>query len=299
MHPVTSPRTPADLLQLGHDPALCRLLRACGTDEACVTGRASDYDQFLALAAALPLCEGHPLQEEINAKLAASTGLSAPLCPHTARSLWDAWVETHWYGNDVKDTTYPMPCPLCTPSAPILLREADLTRLPRPAAVKAPDLAAWSAVLEASIPADGTLALLVLPVGYVFTRPNPYHAGVAVGKVHRGEGLTPAEGDLLLTQALRVWGLALTRRGDAPRLILRGGDPAAVTALCAYLAVSKALPAMTWIPDDPTHAEALCGLYDSVETGHALPEGVSVGEAANIRAAYAAVAPIGRAVILQ
>ena len=239
------------------------------------------------------------MRDEINARLSAATGLFAPLCPHTARAYWDAWVEAHWYGNGEQDTMCPMPCPLCTPSEPTFLRGADLIRLPHPTTVRVPDLAAWSEALEAALPTDGTPALLTLPEGYAFTRPNPYHAGLAVGKAHRGETLTPAEKNLLLTQALRVWGLALVRRADPPRLILRGGDPAAVTALCAYLAASSALAPMTWIPDDPAHAEALWGLYDGVGTGYALPHGTASEEAASIRAAYAAVAPIGRAVILQ
>lgn len=296
---MTLPRNPAHLLGISQDPAIARLLRACGADEACITGRASDLDQFLALAAALPLCEGHPLREAVNAKLAAETGLSAPLCPHTALAHWDAWVAIHLHGREVTDTALPASCPLCTPSAPTFLRGADLIRLPHPTAVQAPDLAAWSEALEAALPTDGTPALLTLPTGYAFTRPNPYHAGLAVGKVHRGEDLTPAEEALLLTQALRVWGLALVRRADPPRLLLQGGDPTAVTALCAYLAASKALAPMTWIPTDPTHVEALWGLYDGVGTGYTLPYGIAPEEAASIRADYAAVAPIGRAVILQ
>ena len=296
---MTPPRNPAHLLGITQDPAITRLLRACGADEACIAGVASDYDQFLALAAALPLCAGHPLRDELNAKLTAATGLTVPLCPHTAQAHWEAWVEIHLYGREGTATRLPSSCPLCPPAGPTLLRAADLTRLPHPAAVKAPDLAAWSTALEDALPADGTPALSVLPTGYAFTRPNPYHAGLAVSKVYRGEDLTPAEGDLLLTQALRVWGLALTREENPPRLLLRGGDPAAVTALCAYLAAAKALPSLIWIPDEPPHAEALCGLYGQVGTGYALPKGISSQEAEAIQAAYAAVAPIGRAVILQ
>lgn len=295
---MTPPRNPAHLLGITQDPAITRLLRACGADEACIAGIASDYDQFLALAAALPLCEGHPLRDEINAKLAAATGLTVPLCPHTAQVHWNAWVETRLYGREVA-AQRPLPCPLCAPVVPTLLRGADLTPLPHPAAVKEPDLNGWSALLEKSLPVNGTPALLTLPEDYAFVRPNPYHAGLAVGKVYREEDLTLTERDLLLTQALRVWGLALARRADASQLILRGGDPVAVTALCAYLAAAKALPALIWIPDEPARAEALWGLYAQVGTGYALPHGIASEEAASIRAVYAAVAPIGRAVVLQ
>ena len=292
-----SPRNPSHLLGITQDPAIARLLRACGADEACITGVASDYDQFLALAAALPYCAGHPLRDELNAKLTAATGLTVPLCPHTAQAHWEAWTARHWFGRGAVEPE-PTTCSRFVEPEPTILRESDLTPLPSPLTVRAPDLPGWSLALETALTTHAPLSLR-LPKEYAFTRPNPYHAGLAVSKVYRGEDLTPAEGDLLLTQALRVWGLALTREACAPRLILRGGDPTAVTAFCAYLAAAKALPSLIWIPDEPTHAEALCGLYGQVGTGYALPKGISSQEAETIQAAYAAVAPIGRAVILQ
>lgn len=307
-HSLRSPRNPADLLGLGTAPALSRLLRACGADEACITGCASDYDKFLALAAALPLCEGHPLQDEVNRTLAAATGLGLPLCPHTAQIHWDAWVDRHWYGTQNVPAALLPPCPLCTRPAPYVLWEQDLTRLPDPLGVLAPDLAAWSAALEAALPSDGAPVLFTLPADYAFARPNPYHAGLAVGKVKGGEELTVEERDLLITQALRVWGLALTCAGQTQKtheltLLLCGGDPAAVTALVGYLNASKALPAMAWIPDNPAHAEALSGLYAGVGTGYIVtdrdvPDGVSADTAGKTRGEYAKVAPIGRATLL-
>ena len=291
--PNRPPRNPAHLLGLGTAPALCRLLRACGTDEACITGGASDYDKFLALAAAMPLCEGHLLRDEVNAGLTAATGITAPLCPHTARLHWDAWVESYLYGSAGAKAVLPAVCPDCAPAVPTVLRALDLLHLPHPATVKAPDLTAWTEILESHLPleTDG-IALLTLPADYRFLRPNPYHAGLAVGKVYRGEELTPAEGDLLLTQALRVWGLASVGRGVT--LLLRDGSPDAVTALLAYLQASKALPSAVWIPTDPMNAEAVSGLYASVRTGYA----VDALDPAGTERAYAAVAPLGRAVVL-
>lgn len=290
------PRNSADLLRLGSDPALCRLLRACGVEEAFVTGEASDYDKFLALAAALPLGEGHPLRGKVNATLTAATGLSAPLCPHTARLHWGAWVETHLYGGSMASVTAPAVCPHCVPPAPTVLHGKDLTQLPNPTEVQAPDLTAWSQALKKALPTDTSPALCVLSDDYAFTRPNPYHAGLAVGKVAQGEALTAQERDLLMTQALRVWGLALAGKepNTAPLLLLRGGSPDAVTALLAYLAASKALPSTAWIPDDPAHAAAVSGLYATVRTGYAVrpddPDGA--------KRAYAAVAPLGCGVAL-
>ena len=293
MHPQ---RNPADLLGLDRDPRLHRLLRACGADEACITGGASDYDKFLALANAMPFCEGHPLGDEVNTVLADATGLSAPLCPHTAHPHWDAWVEVYLYGGEVTTTTLPAVCPYCTPSMLTVLRKENVTSLPDPAAVKAPDLTAWSGVLESALPAGEPPALFTLPENYVFTRPNPYHANLLVGKVAGGEALTQQERNLLLTQALRVWGLALAERepDTVPPLLLLGGTPEAVTALLAYLDASKALPSLTWIPDHPADAEAVSGLYACVGTGFICRD----GKGEDTAQAYAAVAPVGRAVVL-
>ena len=293
-----SPRNPADLLRLGTDPALCRLLRACGMDEAYITGGASDYDKLLALAAALPLCEGHPLGDEVNAALTRATGIPAPLCPHTARAHWDAWVEIHHYGGHATIPELPTPCPHCVPAAPRVIYTTDYTPLPDPIAIQAPDLTAWSESLTNALPKDGTPALYTLPEGYAFTRPNPYHAGLAVGKAASGEGLSQKERDLLATQALRVWGLALIGMETAPLLLLHGGAPDAVTALLAYLSASKALPAMVWLPDDPTHAGSISGLFPQVGTGYAVtgeePAAVIEGK----RIAYTKAAPIGKATLL-
>lgn len=292
-----APRNPADLLRIGSDPALCRLLRACGVEEACITGGASDYDKFLALAAALPLCEGHPLRDEVNAALTRATGLTAPLCPHTARAHWDTWVEMNHYGRQTTDTSLPAVCPHCTPAAPCVIPAANCTRLPDPVAIQAPDLTVWSQALVTALPADGVPALVTLSADYTFTRPNPYHANLAVGKIARGEALTAKERDLLITQALRVWGLAWAGK-DTSRLLLQGGTPEGVTALLAYLDASKALCPMVWIPEDPAQAEAVSGLYPEVGTGYTVEKGASPEVTESRRITYAKAAPIGRATLL-
>lgn len=290
---------PADLLGLGKDPAVIRLLRACGCDETYVTGSASDYDKFMTLAAALPLCKGHPLGGEVNTELATATGYAAPLCPHTAKAHWDRWVEAHLYGSEGTATTPASVCPLCAPAAPAVWREDDLTRLPDPLTIMAPDLASWSRTLEGCL-SHAAPALFALPHGYTFARPNPYHAGLAVGKVSRGEELTKSEGDLLVTQALRVWGIALSKRetGDTPALFLRGGDTAAVISLLAYLDASGALPHLVWIPHDPAFAGEVSGLYSRVGTGYAVKETDTPEAIEEKKRSYAAVAPVGRAVVL-
>jgi hypothetical protein len=163
--------------------------------------------------------------------------------------------------------------------------------------VLSPDLAVWSALVESALPTDDTPALFTLPTDYAFTRPNPYHASLAVGKTARGEALTAKERDLLITQALRVWGLAWVGK-DTSRLLLRGGTPEAVTALLAYLAASKALPRIVWLPDDPAQAGTVSGLYPEVGTGYTVAKGEPPAVTESRKAAYAKAAPVGAAVVI-
>lgn len=294
-----TPRNPADLLGLGRDPSLIRLLRACGTDEACITGPASDYDKFTALAAALPLCEGHPLRDEVNTRLAEATGRRLPLCPHTAKMYWDIWVGIYLCGEKMEVRPDGEICPLCSPGMPPVWRERELTRLPDPWDVSALDLTAWSEALEACLP-DAAPALFSIPHDYAFIRPNPYHANLAVGKVCRGEVPDKSERDLLVTQALRIWGIARARReaGKTPALLLRGGDPAAITSLLAYLDMSKALPPMIWIPDEPSLAGEISGLYGHVGTGYVSSETATPAMTEEAKRAYASVSPVGSGILL-
>ena len=295
-------RNPAHLVGLTENPALDRLMRACGVEESCLSGRASDYERFRALSAAMPLCQGHPEAEQVQRTLTLATGLTAPLCPHTAPFYWNAWVDRFWYGREGQPADLPPICPLCPTVEPTVWRE--YTVLPDPTAIQAADLAAWSAALEADWGRAGTHPLLLLPRDYAFVRPDPYHAGLAVGKVWRGENLTREERDLLLTQALRVWGLAVIKkqaqaRPDPPPILLEGGSPEAVAALLSYLQASRALPVLIWIPRDPAHSAAVSGLFACVKTGYAVENNDPPEKVETIRRSYAAVAPVGVAVILM
>lgn len=286
-------RNPADLLGLGRDPALACLLRACGIVEACITGGASDYDKFLALAEAMPLCEGHPLRDEVNTTLAEATGLATSLCPHTAHLYWNVWVEKDWYGNPPDSVDLPLVCPHCACCEPTFLPEEDIVCLPDPMTLRALELQAWSCSMEESyFSVTGKIPAYRLPADYTFNRPDPYHANLIVGKVADREELTVQERNLLVTQALRVWGQAALKRSCGGILLLRGGEREAVTSLLAYLNASRALPTLVWIPDDPADAGAVSGLYSTVGTGFIRKDGNTV-------TAYAAVAPIGRAVVVE
>ncbi len=289
-------RHPADLFDL-HDPPLLRLLRACGTPEAILCD-ASDYDRFLALAQAMSLCEGHPLRELLQGILQDATGLSAPLCPHTAPAYWEAWLEKHWYGREVT-AAVPDICPHCRPACPTVLPLAAVTVLPDPMTVaqslpQTADLAAFASTLTASTAADG-YAALHLSTDYAFFRPDPHHAALALQAAVSGRA-SVADRHLLTTQAIRILGEQMSQRGGT--LLLCGGAPDEVVSLLAYLAAARRLPETVYLPDAPADVAPVSGLYPAVRTGYRLAETDSPAVAAERRATYAAIAPIGRAVIL-
>lgn len=303
---MSYPSNPAQLLRIPDRPDLQRLLRACGGDEACLTGVASDYDQFLTLAEAMPLCAGHPLQAEVNTRLWESTGLHAPLCPHTARLFWETWAEIHWYGTNPQPPTPPAVCPHCQACTPHYLSAETCSPLPNPLTRTAENLGAWSKGLEVALSEAGDTPLLALPPDYAFVRPDPYHANQAVTRLFEGQTLSSDEENLLLTQALRVWGQRATKgktrvsenpKNPTGKLYLQGGEGSTIAALLAYLQASKALPPMVWLPQDPAEAGQISGLYPCVGTGLNLTD-CDPPEAETRLARYAASAPLGRAVMV-
>ena len=293
---MLSPRNPTHLIGLSRDASLIRLLRACGTQEAVLKG-ASDYDGFFALAEAMPLCIGHPLRETVNRTLQEAVGEAVSLCPHTAREIWKMWTDIHWYGREAVSASVPLVCPWCAEARPVELKAEALTRLPDPAAVRVGNMEEWSRALEASLTA-GEYPLFSLSDTFEFVRPNPYHANLAVNKAAVGDTLSDGERHLLIVQAMRVWGQFITRTQWKGVFLLRGGHPNAVVALLDYLDQARTLPRLIWIPQAPSDAGRVCGLYPGVETGIELSRCRTEEEQTMMRA-YAAVAPIGRAVVIR
>ncbi len=279
---------PAELVFLDAEP-VTRLLRAAGTDER-ILQNGSDYDRFSALAAAMPLCRGNTLANTLQTALQEATGLTKPLCLHTAPVYWKRWTDKYWYGKTRLSDEADIPCD-CTPHLPVRLLFADVTRLPAPEMFPQGDLAAATARLQALLPIGG-YALFCLPADYTFRRPDPYHAAQAL---RRAADRHQADRDLLIGQALRI--LGETARARAVTLILTGGTPDAVTSLLSYLFACGRLPHMAWLPYDPAEVSGVSGLYAEVATGYVLPKNTPPAEAEQKQTAYAAVAPIGRAFI--
>ncbi len=310
---TTIVHNPAALVGMGRhrtDPDLARLLRAAGVEEAYITGGTSDYDRFSALADALPFCKGHPLCERVQAALTAAMGGVAPLCPHTASLYWTRWVDLHWYRKDhapIDSRLTEMSCPLCAAES-----RSGVTDIPPAAILPLPDplsliqagdgLADWTARLQALLTAAPCLpyAFFSLPPTYTFIRPDPYHAAEAIRAVadRSVAHVDDRARDLLLTQALRIWGE--TAAAASLALLVQIRQSANILPLLDYLHTVDRLPSMVLLPSDdadPRILAPLVGLYASVRTGLMMVDASESPEMRQARlGAYEKVAPSGRRV---
>lgn len=74
---------------LGGDHYKWRLMRAAGTPEDRVTGDASDWEKFYAFAQTMPQIIGNPVYHWSHLELQRGFGITTPLTPESARSIYD------------------------------------------------------------------------------------------------------------------------------------------------------------------------------------------------------------------
>ena len=72
---------------------LCGVLRLCGTEEKMLGDTASDYEKFRAIASAMPLLNGHPMQERVTSLLASRLGIEVPLTLDNCETVWKLSAE--------------------------------------------------------------------------------------------------------------------------------------------------------------------------------------------------------------
>ena len=114
----------------------------------------------------------------------------------------------------------------------------------------------------------------------------------------RGEAPSNRERGLLIAQLARIVGQGIARRSPSPAtLVLTGGDADTVLALCRYLDGCGGLPPTVWLVEDPADAATLCGQFAAVRTGLRLKVTDTTEDVKRKLTAYAASAPIGRAVL--
>lgn len=74
---------------LGGDHYKWRLMRAAGITEDKVTGDASDWEKFYAFAQTMPQIIGNPVYHWSHLELQRGFGITTPLTPESARSIYD------------------------------------------------------------------------------------------------------------------------------------------------------------------------------------------------------------------
>lgn len=74
---------------LGGDHYKWRLMRAAGIPEDKVTGDASDWEKFYAFAQTMPQIIGNPVYHWSHLELQRGFGITTPLTPESARSIYD------------------------------------------------------------------------------------------------------------------------------------------------------------------------------------------------------------------
>ena len=237
------------LLQMKSDRTA--LMRACGVCEE-ILQSGSDYDQWEAYAACMPLCQGHPVLQDDAQLMRELLGINVTICPLTAPALWHAvaYALTGW------GETPPLPEP-CASSfvSPVTQTIGGV----------------WLGQVFYAMPTPELLMRLIAPevqaIGVSvqierFVKPNPYAAKQLMQKP--SDARTADERDLLSAQTLRVLGkLCAEREVETCPVLYVESDFAATDAwraLLAYLQQSGCLAQMVLIAPDADALRAAAAL---------------------------------------
>lgn len=214
------------LLQKTHDRI--RLMRACGVAEPLLTD-GSDFDKFDAYARCMPLCQGHGILEEDAQLIRKLLGVSVPICPESAASLWYAAAYALCAQGECPDPVEP--CDVCfvAPAQEAVLG-VDLGE----SFFATPTVALMMRLLDPEVQAISVTVQI-----QSFVKPNPYTAK----RLYEAdkETLTDVERDHLSAQTLRVLGKLCAERGSVLYVQSDFANPDAWCALLSYLQQSGCL----------------------------------------------------------
>ena len=261
-----------EVLGIGAHRELNRMMRLSGVDESYITGGASDYDKLEALFKVLPMWIGHPYGAAVSYMVKKMSGL-----PPSLDALPDIWRRTATVLSQ-KATTYedlvrdfgvgrltvmqglPDAVTFATDKGGISsksclflpdLKDSGLWSGSEDAPLgKIPDMAyILKRILDESA-TNGCLGVAVDLSGLsAFVRPNPYTPAKAVEKLQKGQRLTEEEGNLVVSQGMRLLGQECLRR-QWPLAVIHPSRESWLP-LCAYLADCQGLPEVTVISEHP------------------------------------------------
>ena len=248
------------LLQCERDRSV--LMRACGVAESVLTD-GSDFDQFDAYAACMPLCKGHPILQEDVDLIQKLLGVSVPICPQTASAFWHAAA----YALTGMGEVPPMPefCemeffdPIKQPMCSIDLGQ-EVYAMPTPELLMR--------LIDPEVQAIRVRVQIER-----FVKPNPYAAKQLCQKP--SDARTADERDLLSAQTLRVLGKLCTERDEESCPVLYVESDFAATdawrALLAYLQQSGCLAQMVLVASDADALRAAASLAGCLPNPTAAP----------------------------
>ena len=229
------------LLQKTHDRVA--LMRACGVLEGVLTD-GSDFDKFAAYAACMPLCQGHWILKADVQLIGELLGVSVPICPESAASLWHAAAYALCAQGERPDPT--VPCDVCfvAPTQETVLG-VDLGE----SFFATPTVELMMRLLDPEVQAIGVTVQI-----QSFVKPNPYTAK----RLYEADKdtLTDAERDHLSAQTLRVLGKLCSERALLAYLQQSGCIAQFVLTLRDENALRAAASLAGFLPN-PTDAPAV------------------------------------------
>lgn len=270
------------LLQKTHDRVA--LMRACGVPEGVLTD-GSDFDKFAAYAACMPLCQGHWILKADVQLIGELLGVSVPICPESAASLWHAAAYALCAQGERPDPT--VPCDVCfvSPTQETVLG-VDLGK----SFFATPTVELMMRLLDPEVQAIGVTVQI-----QSFVKPNPYTAK----RLYEADKdtLTDAERDHLSAQTLRVLGKLCSERGSVLYVQSDFAHPDAWRALLAYLQQSGCIAQLVLTVRDENAlraAASLAGFLPNPTDVPAVRVGIAnVPEREALLDLYATLLPIG------
>lgn len=287
-------------LLLPRHAEILRLMVQCGASPRAIAPDAADYERFRGWCACIPALVGHPFplfqqklllrlfdcalplsEENCDAiwSLTAERLAQAPLRPREVLAAWQVKrlflvEEPHGDLTPYRQFAKNRACDIRPLFCPDGLLGADrpgfasaVQSLGSIAGQTVTDLASLElslrTVLERFAEVGCVCARHTLPRGFIFRRPDLYHAEQAFTTALRtdGRGLSAEQQACFAAQMLRILGREYRRRGWGMQLVLAGEHSVQYSALLDYLNSESAMPRTLILTENPPVGLSLPAAY--------------------------------------
>ena len=283
------------------------LLRLCGAEEREIGASAADYEKFAALAKAMPLLAGHPMQARVEKLLVDCFAITQPLTPDTVEEIWRATAE-QLLVEPIKRSDFDVASitaeDLTTPTAlQQKIKQSDAFSALLFARTRTKSLDGWmreiESVLHDVVRSGCKMLFFGLPEAFADCKPSIYHVDMTLHRGVQGKG----DLDLLYAQLMRI--LTQYCQKHSLTLLLRVEcNPDEVSSLLSRVEREVGLPHIIWsTPRTDTRDE----LLHFAAKSHENPVLAAISRAdyqndddfTQALAEWATVYPVGRLVELE